>query len=134
MSIIKGNDLVVKVDEKNIFHATSHQCNIDANFEEFETKDTDGKQNVLIGCSGTATTDGLVNIGDTDEQPPTDAMDTPAVVDAVLAGKKVAVALNIGNKIYIADGWITNISLSGPVATNGTYSMSVKFNALKPKV
>ena len=133
MSIIKGNDLVVQIDDKNTYHATSHQCNIDANFEEYETKDTDGKQNVLIGHSGTATADGLVNVGDTTEQTPEDAMDTPAIIDAMLTGKKVTIALMISNKTYTADGWITNVSLSGNVAANATYNVSIKFNALKPK-
>lgn len=133
MSIIKGNDLVVQIDDKNTYHATSHQCNIDANFEEYETKDTDGKQNVLIGHSGTATADGLVNVGDTTEQTPEGAMDTPAIIDAMLTGTKVTITLMISNKAYTADGWITNVSLSGNVAANATYNVSIKFNALKAK-
>lgn len=132
--IIKGNDLVLQIDGKDTYHATSHQCNLDANFEEYETKDSDGKQNVLIGHSGTATADGLVNIGGTgNDVTPTDAMDTPALIDAFNAGAKVALTLKIGTKLYEADAWITNVSLTGAVAANSTYSVSLKFNSLKPK-
>lgn len=125
---IKGDDLVVKIDAKTQYHATQHQVNLDANFEEYQTKDTDGKVNVLMDHSGTAQADGLVCIL-TDN---TSSMDTPAIIDAFNTGDPVELTLLIKDELYTTTAWITNVSLTGAVAQNATYSVSFKFAKLTP--
>jgi hypothetical protein len=44
---LKGDDLILLVGTKTQYHATNHTVNLDAEFEEYQTKDTDGKMNVL---------------------------------------------------------------------------------------
>lgn len=127
MAIIKGKDLILKIDGKTTYHATSHNYNADANFEEYETKDTDGKQNVLVGHSGTATADGLVNVGEAGDN----ALDTPAIIDAFNAGEAVELTLVIGTVTYTTEAWITSVSGTGQVGSNSTYSVSLKFNKLE---
>lgn len=125
---IKGDDLVVKIDSKTQYHATQHQVNLDANFEEYQTKDTDGKVNVLMDHSGTAQADGLVCILTENAS----SMDTPAIIDAFNTGAPVELTLLIKDKLYTTTAWITNVSLTGAVAQNATYSVSFKFAKLTP--
>lgn len=125
---IKGDDLVVKIDAKTQYHATQHQVNLDANFEEYQTKDTDGKVNVLMDHSGTAQADGLVCILTENAS----SMDTPAIIDAFNTGASVELTLLIKDKLYTTTAWITSVSLTGAVAQNATYSVSFKFAKLTP--
>lgn len=124
---IKGDDLVLTVGGKTTYHATSHQVNLDAEFEEYQTKDTNGKMNALVGHSGTAQADGLVAVLGSSS---TSSMDTPAIVDAFLAGDEVELILKIENVSYKTTAWLTNVTLTGQVAQNATYSVSFKFSAL----
>lgn len=127
---IKGDDLVVKIDGKTQYHATQHQVNLDANFEEWQTKDTKVKVNTLLDHSGTAQADGLVCIGG--DTLNSTGMDTPAIIDAFNQGASVSLTLLIQSKTYTATAWITSVSLTGAVAQNATYSVSFKFAKLTP--
>lgn len=124
---IKGDELVLLVGGKTQYHATSHTVNLDAEFEEYQTKDTNGKMNVLSGHSGTAQVDGLVCLLSS-----TDAMDTEAIITAFNSGVEVDLVVKISNKTYSTKAWITSVSLTGQVAQNATYSASFKFSKLEP--
>lgn len=125
--IIKGDDLVLQLNNKTQYHAQSHQVNLDAEFEEYQTKDTDGKVNVLTGHSGTASADGLVCTS----EDTANTMDTEALIDAFNAGDSVELTLKIKEVLYTTTAWITNVSLTGQVAQNSTYSVSFKFSKLE---
>lgn len=126
---IKGDDLVLTVDSKTQYHATNHTVNLDAEFEEYQTKDTNGKMNVLSGHSGTAQVDGLVCLLDDSNAT---AMDTKDIIEAFNSGAEVSLTVKIQSVIYTTKAWITNVSLTGQVAQNATYSASFKFSKLEP--
>lgn len=126
---LKGDDLVLKIGGKTTYHATSHSVNLDAEFEEYQTKDTNGKMNVLSGHSGTAQADGLVCVlGATDNT----SMDTDDILTAFNSGAEVTLTLSIKAVTYTTKAWITSLSLTGQVAQNATYSVSFKFSKLEP--
>lgn len=125
---LKGDDLILLVGTKTQYHATNHTVNLDAEFEEYQTKDTDGKMNVLSGHSGTAQVDGLVCLlADGNAT----AMDTADIIEAFYAGTEVELVLKIKDTTYSTKAWITNVSLTGQVAQNATYSASFKFSKLE---
>ena len=126
---LKGDDLILLVGTKTQYHATNHTVNLDAEFEEYQTKDTDGKMNVLSGHSGTAQVDGLVCLL-ADGNATT--MDTVDIIEAFNAGTEVELVLKIKDTTYSTKAWITNVSLTGQVAQNATYSASFKFSKLEP--
>lgn len=128
---IKGDDLVLTVGGKTQYHATQHSVNLSAEFEEYQTKDTNGKMNVLSGHSGTAQVDGLVCLFDATN---TTAMDAKDIIAAFNAGEEVDLVVKIKGAIYSTKAWITDVSMSGQVAQNATYSASFKFSKLEPKV
>lgn len=129
ISPVKGDDIIIELDNKTIYHATSHSINLDAEFQEYQTKDTGGKVNVLTGHSGTAQTDGLVCLKGTTQG--TTEMSTPDIIDAFNAGKSVVMTVTIDTVTYTTTAWITSVSLNAPVAQNGTYTVSLKFNKLE---
>lgn len=131
VSPIKGDDIILRLNDKTTYHATSHQVSLDANFEEYQTKDTNGKMNILTGHSGTAQADCLVCVLGEDN---TDSMDTEAILDAFNSGKKVTLTLSLMEKLYTANAWITSLNISAPVAANATCSASFKFDTLTPAV
>lgn len=126
---VKGDDIIIELNDKTIYHATSHSINLDAEFEEYQTKDTNGKVNVLTGHSGTAQTDGLVCLKGTTQG--TTEMYTPDIIDAFNLGQSVSMTVTIDTVTYTTTAWITSVSLNGPVAQNGTYSVSLKFTKLE---
>ena len=131
MKTIKGNDLFIKLDDKTVFHAQSHDFTSTAEFEEWETKDTDGKQNELSGVTGSASANGIACISEASDDGD-NTMDTPSLLDAQLSGKALELTLSLGGKIYTATAWIESVQLTGEVAKKATYSASFKTNALKP--
>ena len=126
---VKGDDIIIELNDKTIYHATSHSINLDAEFEEYQTKDTNGKVNVLTGHSGTAQTDGLVCIKGTTQG--STEMYTPDIIDTFNAGSSVAMTVTIDTVTYTTTAVITSVSLNGPVAQNGTYTVSLKFTKLE---
>lgn len=124
---IKGDDLFLLVNGKTQYHATSHEVNLDAEFEEYQTKNTKGKMNVLSGHSGTAQVSGLVCIRENDEE----TMDTRAIIAAFNAGAEVDLVLSIDGVLYSTKAWMTNAAFAGQVAQNATYSASFKFSKLE---
>jgi len=131
MSILKGRDLVVLVDDAPVFHATQHQITLNADFEDWETKSLEGKQKTLTGHSGTVQVDGLVA---------TEVGDGEHGVDQLLIllkdGAPVALLseLPMGTKtdklatISIPKAWATSVSMTGQVGQNTTYSAQFAFN------
>lgn len=130
---IKGNDLFFTLDNKRVYHATNHQLSLTGEYEEYETKDTPGKVQVLSGRTGTASCESMVCvIGSTG-----DAMDTAALIDAWIAGSELSLSLAIGSgtgaKTYTAAAWITDVQITSPVANRATCSVSFKLGELTLK-
>lgn len=126
---VKGDDIIIELNDKTIYHATSHSINLDAEFEEYQTKDTNGKVNILTGHSGTAQTDGLVCLKGASQG--ATEMYTPDIIDTFNLGQSVSMTVTIDTETYTTTAWITSVSLNGPVAQNGTYSVSLKFTKLE---
>ena len=126
---VKGDDIIIELNNKTIYHATSHDINLEAEFEEYQTKDTNGKVDILTGHSGTAQTNGLVCLKD-NSQGATE-MYTPDIIDAFNLGQSVSMTVIIDTVTYTTTAVIKSVSLNGPVAQNGTYSVSLKFNKLQ---
>ena len=124
---LKGDDLFLLVNGKTQYHATSHEVNLDAEFEEYQTKNTNGKMNVLAGHSGTAQVSGLVCIRENDDE----TMDTRAIIAAFNAGTEVDLVLSIDGILYSTKAWMTNATFTGQVSQNATYSASFKFSKLE---
>lgn len=128
---IKGENLVVMVGTNAPYHSTSCNINLSANFEDWQTKDSNGKQKVLSGKSGTIQVDGLVAVfGATGA--PSGKMDAKALITAFNSGAKVQLAVTVGTLSYTADAWITGVSMTGQVAQNSTYSATFEFEDLEP--
>lgn len=132
MKTVKGNDLLIMLDDKTIYHAQTHDFTSNAEFEEWETKDTDGKQNELSGVTGTASANGIVCISESGDTAG-NTFDTPSLLDAHLAGRALTLTLKIAEKLYTAQAWIESVQFTGEVAKKSTYSASFKTTALKPK-
>lgn len=130
MKTVKGNDLLIKLGDKTIYHAQTHDFTSNAEFEEWETKDTDGKQNELSGVTGSASANGIVCISEASDTS-LNALDTPSLIDAHLAGTALELTLKIGTKIYTCQAWIESVQVTGEVAKKSTYSASFKTTALK---
>lgn len=123
---LKGNDIFFTLGGKRVYHATSHQLSLDNDYEEYETKDTDGKVQVLSGNTGTAQCDSMVCVigsGSTD-------MDTAAIIDAWKAGSELQLSLKIGTITYNAPAWIQSLNITAQVAQRATCSASFKLGTL----
>jgi hypothetical protein len=59
-------------------------------------------------------------------------MDTKDIIEAFNSGAEVSLTVKIQSVIYTTKAWITNVSLTGQVAQNATYSASFKFSKLEP--
>ena len=128
MKTIKGKDLIIKIDNKTIYHAISHEIQISSEFEEWETKDSNGKQNEFSGISGTASANGIMCISETSD---TETFDSAALLDAQLAGQKVTLTAMIGDEPYTGDAWIDSLSFAGEVSKKATWNASFKFYNLE---
>lgn len=123
---IKGNDIFFTLDGKRVYHATNHQLSLDNDYEEYETKDTDGKVQVLSGNTGTAQCDSMCCvIGST-----TQDMDTAAIIDAWKSGKELALSLMIGTVTYNASAWIQSLQITASVGQRATCNASFKLGTL----
>lgn len=123
---IKGNDLFFTLDSKKIYHATSHQLSLNNDYEEYETKDTTGKVQVLSGHTGTASCESMVCVVGSE----TTDLDTSALVDAWQEGVELELSLVIGTKAYKAPAWIESVQINSPVAQRATCSVSFKLGEL----
>lgn len=122
----KGNDIFFTLEGKRVYHATNHQLSLTGEYEEYETKDTPGKVQVLSGRTGTASCESMVCvIGSTG-----DAMDTAALLDAWTSGSELLLSLAIDAIVYTAAAWITDVQISAPVAQRATCSVSFKLGEL----
>jgi hypothetical protein len=59
-------------------------------------------------------------------------MDTKDIIEAFNAGDEVDLVVKISGTTYTTKAWITNVSLTGQVAQNATYTASFKFSKLEP--
>lgn len=132
MRTIKGGDIAFQLNNKSVYHAISHEVTVSSEFEEWETKDSDGKQNEFSGISGTASANGVACISDTGDTEET--YDSSALLEAQLSGESVALSVNIGSKTYTGTAWIDSVSLAGEISKKATWNVSLKFfNLTKSK-
>lgn len=132
MKTVKGNDLVIMLDEKTIYHAQTHDFSSNAEFEEWETKDTGGKRFELSGITGTASANGIVCISESADTS-LNTMDSPALMEAHLNGKELGLTLKIEDKVYTCSAWIETVQFTGEAGKKSTYSASFRTNALVPQ-
>lgn len=125
---LKGNDIFFTLGGKKIYHATSHQLSLSNDYEEYETKDTTGKVQVLSGNTGTAQCESMVCVIGSQ----TTAMDTAALIDAWKAGTELELSMIITGKTYKASAWIESVNINASVAQRATCSVSFKLGELNP--
>lgn len=123
---IKGNDLFFTLNGNKVYHSTSHQLSLNNDYEEYETKDTSGKVQVLSGHTGTAQCEAMVCVVGAE----TDDLDTTALIDAWQEGVELELQLLIGSKGYKASAWIESVSINAPTAQRATCSVSFKLGEL----
>lgn len=132
MKVIKGKDLVVKLNDKTTYHATQHSFSSSQELETWETKDTDGPQDELKSVSGTASAQGIVCVSEAADST-LNTYDTPSLYEAHLNGETVVLALNIGDNIYTGNAMVSEFSMDAPSEGRATYSATFKFHKLTKK-
>jgi TP901-1 family phage major tail protein len=125
MSIQKGRAIFVKLSEEVILGATNHSLDISPEYEEYETKDTTGKQRSFKGFTGTVSIEGLMETTGT-------GLGASDVLALATTGEAVDVSIvGIPGKTsttYTATAWITAFSIGAPVDGNATYNATLTFN------
>lgn len=133
MKVLQGDDIIILVDGKPTFHADNHKLTISPDKKERRTKDTDGREFSIGDINFTATGNGLGCVradGDT-----ADAMDTPDLLDLVLAKKRVEIILKNtqeGERLtsYKGGGYITSLDIDSPAGEDVKYSYTVEGSGL----
>lgn len=128
---LKGENLTVKMGTNAIYHSTSCAVNLNATFEDWETKDSKGKRKVLKEFAGTIQVDGLMCVFPASTKPD-NALDSVGVIGEFYKGAEVQLAVAIENVVYTTRAWITSYTSNGPVAQNATYSVSFDIYKLEP--
>ena len=127
-----GKDLTMMVDDKSVYHAQSHECQIAPEFEEWETKDTDGTMKEFSKCKVTVNVSGIACVKSAADQ----VHDTPDLIAQTLTGQSVTVLLRLAidgstAKTYSMTAWITDMSFTGEVAKKATYKATLEGYNLK---
>lgn len=122
-----GKDLTMLVDDKSVYHAQSHECSIAPEFEEWETKDTDGTQKEFSKCKVTVNVNGIACVKSSSDQ----VHDTPDLIAQTLTGQSVTVLLKLAldgttPKTYSMTAWITDMTFTGEVAKKATYKATLE--------
>lgn len=133
-----GRNLTMLAADKSVYHAQTHTFTITPEFEEWETKDTDGKEYELTNVAFTASVDGLVCIREgTGEGAGDNALDTPDMIAQALTGQEVDIIARIAiegttARDYTTKCVIDSFEVSESVAQKATYRASFKGYGLKP--
>ena len=132
-----GRNLTMLAADKSVYHAQTHTFTITPEFEEWETKDTDGKEYELTNVAFTASVDGLVCIREGEAADgETDALDTPDMIAQALTGQEVDIIARIAiagttPRDYTTKCVIESFEVSESVAQKATYRASFKGYGLK---
>jgi hypothetical protein len=121
-SVFNGTNLLVKIDGTAVGHTTSCEISLSVDMPEATSKDSSGFQEVIAGViSGSISFDGLVDYTDTNDN--VDDLATALLgrtsIEAVF-GTAVS-----GDQIYTADGFISELSVSGDMEAAATYSGTI---------
>lgn len=132
MKTTKGRGITVLCADKRIYHARTHTFNVDPEYEEWETKDTDGVEYELKKVPFTVSVDGLFCIKDNPEDNP-DSADSTEVLDMI--GQKVDLVLKISIDnaplaSYKAKAVVGSFEGSESVPNKATYKATFKGEGL----
>lgn len=132
MKTTKGRGITVLCADKRIYHAQTHTFNVDPEYEEWETKDTDGVEYELKKVPFTVSVDGLFCIKDNPEDNP-DSADSTEVLDMI--GQKVDLVLKISIDnaplaSYKAKAVVGSFEGSESVPNKATYKATFKGEGL----
>lgn len=132
MKTTKGRGITVLCADKRIYHAQTHTFNVDPEYEEWETKDTDGVEYELKKVPFTVSVDGLFCIKDNPEDNP-DSADSTEVLDMI--GQKVDLMLKISIDnaplaSYKAKAVVGSFEGSESVPNKATYKATFKGEGL----
>lgn len=133
VDILKGEDITMLADDKSVYHAQSHEVSIAPEFEEYETKDTNGKKKEFSGKKITVNVNGLACVKKGEQ----DVIDAPDLIASALAGKQVTLLLRIALdgtnvKTYSMEAWVTSMDITAEVAKRATYKASYEGYNLEP--
>ena len=122
--VIKGDDIIVHLDDKRALHATSHSLNITVDVVEFKSKDTVGTETEPGDSSWSVDVDALVVV-----QADATAHTAEDILSLTLQKKKWPITilspLRGLNKQYQGTGIITSFKLSSSTKENATYSATI---------
>lgn len=124
-----GRNLSILCADKSIYHAQTHTYTFTPEFEEWETKDTDGPMQEFKKVAFTASVDGLACVRESSDV--TGALDTPDMIASTLKGQMVDVVAKIAldgvtAKEYAVKCVIESFEVSEQVGTKATYKASLK--------
>lgn len=131
-----GRSLTMMCADKSVYHAQTHTFTITPEFEEWETKDTEGPEFELSKVSFSASVDGLVCVRESAGEP-ANTLDTPDMIAQALTGQAVDIIAKIAlegatEKSYTTRCVVESFEVSETVAQKATYRASFKGYGLKP--
>lgn len=124
-----GRSLTMLCANKSVYHAQTHTFTISPEFEEWETKDTAGKEFELKNLAFSASADGIVCVRDTSESG--DNLDTPDMIAQTISGQAVDVVVELAlpgttAKKYTTKCVVESFEVSEAVSEKATYKASFK--------
>ena len=124
-----GRSLTMLCAIKSVYHAQTHTFTISPEFEEWETKDTKGKEFELKNVAFTASVDGLVCVREGAE--PADTLDTPDMIAQAITGTSVDLIVRLAipgttEKEYTTKCVVESFEVSETVSEKATYKASFK--------
>lgn len=124
-----GRNLTMLCADKSVYHAQTHSFTITPEFEEWETKDTSGKEFELKNVAFAASVDGLVCVREGADSAGT--LDTPDMIAQTLTGQAVDVVARLAitgttPKEYTTRCVVESFEVSEAVGAKATYRASLK--------
>lgn len=127
-----GRNLSILCADKSIYHAQTHTYTFTPEFEEWETKDTEGPEQEFKKTAFSASVDGLLCVRESsDTASAGSAMDTPDMIASTLKGQAVDVVAKIAldgvtAKEYAVKCIIESFEVSEQVGAKATYKATLK--------
>ena len=122
--VIKGDDIIVHLDDKRALHATSHSLSVTVDVVEFKSKDTTGTETEPGDSSWNVKVDAFVVV-----QEDATAHSAEDMLSLMLQKKKWPVTILSPikglKKHYKGIGIITSFELSSSAKENATYSATI---------
>lgn len=124
-----GRSLTMLCANKSVYHAQTHTFTITPEFEEWETKDTTGKQFELKNVAFSASVDGLACVREGADK--TESLDTPDLIAQAITGTAVDLIVRLAlpgtvTKEYTTKCVVESFEVSESVSEKVTYKASFK--------